>query len=165
MAVISDPRLWELRMHDNTLYSTLINATCLPCGFCLRPQSECLSMRPLAAISKHQLPPGSFNLWTGKYADGVVEAPTPRVSLRLAIVNTSGHQGRGLEGKHVNEKSTNQEAARDTSVYVAQLTYRTAVLVDHRCNGPSMDLGELRGFAFSGLAHENNSGKLSHILP
>lgn len=90
MAVISDPRLWELRMHDSTLYSTLINATCLPCGFCLRPQFECLPMRPLAAISKHQPTQGSFNLWTGKYADGVVEAPTPRVSLRLAVVNTSG---------------------------------------------------------------------------
>lgn len=95
----------------------------------------------------------------------MVEAPTPRVSLRLAIVNTSGHQGRGLEGKHVHEKFASQEAAGDTSVYVAQLRCRTAVLADHRRNGPSMDLGELRGFAFSDLAYENNRGKLSHILP
>lgn len=76
-----------------------------------------------------------------------------------------GTKAGALKAEHVNEKFANQDAAGDTSVYVAQLRWRTAVLADHRCNGPSMDLGELRGFAFSDLAYENNRGKLSHILP
>lgn len=91
-------------MHDSTLYSILMNAACLPRSFCLRPQSECLPMYPLATISKHQPPRGSFNLWTGKCADGVIEVSIPRSLLRLAIGNTNGHQGSDLEGKRVNEK-------------------------------------------------------------
>lgn len=44
-------------------------------------------------------------------ADSVIEASVLRLLLRLAIVNTSGHQGSDLEGKCVNEKFDGQEAS------------------------------------------------------
>lgn len=115
----------------------LINATCLAPFFFAPNLNVCPCTHwQLSQSISH--PRARLTYGCENNADGVIEASVPRLLLRLAIVNTSGHQGSDLEGKRVNEKFAGQEAADDTRVSVVQRGCDIVVLANHFCDGTSM---------------------------